>query len=219
MSIAKHAKWNRGSRLAVLSVATLACCVFQTWFGGNSPTDFRNTAFAAEARSMVMSGRMIGQMIPSFFVRAVTGPLRNKSVCYVCRNGSRPVVMVLIQELDPELKPLLKEIDTVVDKNRATGLRSFGVFIAEEPSKAAPKLQTLAFDQKLRLPLTVATGVVAAPACQNVHSDAAVTVVLYKNQRVVQKFAYRTGELNSSQVSNIIASVKQLAGIETAAAN
>jgi hypothetical protein len=43
------------------------------------------------------SGPKTGSTINQFFVRAVTGPHRNRSVCYVCRYGSRPVVMVLLQ--------------------------------------------------------------------------------------------------------------------------
>ena len=72
----------------------------------------------------IRSGRDIGQPVPSFYVRAVTGPLRNKSVCYVCRNGSRPCVMILFRNTGPALGKLLKEIDKVVDRNRVAGLRS-----------------------------------------------------------------------------------------------
>ena len=66
----------------------------------------------------IRSGRNIGQAVPSFYVRAVTGPLRNKSVCYVCRNGSRPCVMVLFRNTGPALGKLLKAIDKVLHRNR-----------------------------------------------------------------------------------------------------
>ena len=51
------------------------------------------------AEPPLRSGRAVGEYVPTFYVRAVNGPLMNKSVCFVCRNGSRPVVMVLLQEM------------------------------------------------------------------------------------------------------------------------
>ena len=162
------------------------------------------------------SGRTIGQLVPSFFVRAVTGPLRNKSVCYVCRNGNRPVIMLLTRRLTPELAELLKATDKLVDKNRAAGLRAFGVLIDDEPSKSVPKLQTMAFNKKLSVPLTAGTEVVCAPSCQNIHEKAELTVVLYKKRRVVKTFAYRRGELDSKDIRAIVTEARRLidAGVE-----
>ena len=73
------------------------------------------------------SGLKVGEHVPSFYTRAVTGPLMNKSVCYVCRNGQRPVVMVLMRRIDAELKPLMKSLDRLVDGNRAAGLGRDGI--------------------------------------------------------------------------------------------
>ena len=161
-------------------------------------------------RKPIESGRAIGQPVPSFYVRAVTGPLRNKSVCYVCRNGSRPCVMVLFRETSPLLGTLLKEIDKVVDRNRAKGLRSFGVLISPEPGRAISRLQTMAFNQKITLPLSVATDVVGSPSCQNIHKQAEVTVVLYRRQKVVDRFGFRSKELTTAGTTQVLARIKRL---------
>jgi hypothetical protein len=156
------------------------------------------------------SGRAIGQPVPSFYVRAVTGPLRNKSVCYVCRNGSRPCVMVLFRETPQTLGKLLKAIDKVVDQNRAEGLKGFGVLISPEPGRAISRLQTMAFNQKVSIPLSVATDVVGSPSCQNLHPRAEVTVVLYRRQKVVGRFAFRTRELDAAGTGRVLAGIKRL---------
>ena len=164
------------------------------------------------AENTLDSGRAVGQPIPSFYVRAVTGPLRNKSVCYVCRNGNRPCVMVIFRDLEPGLTELLKQIDKVVDRNRAVGLRSFGVLISKQPAKAISRLQTLAFDRKITLPLTVTTDAVSTPSCQKIHPQAAVTVVLYHRQRVVDRFAFRSKELKTTGTKNVLAGIRRLLG-------
>ena len=62
--------------------------------------------------------------------------------------------MVLIQKSDPKIATLLKAIDTIVDDNRVSGLRSFGVLVTDESDRAVPILQTMAFDEQIRMPLT-----------------------------------------------------------------
>ena len=157
------------------------------------------------------SGLQVGEDVPQFYVRAITGPLKGKSVCYVCRNGDRPVVMVLARQIDPELRKLLKQLDGTVDARRAVGLRCFGVFVGPEGRQLAPDIQTLAFDEKLDLPLTLAVTSSEGPAGQNLNPDAALTVVLYRELKVVANFAYRNGQLTPADRAAILKQVERLA--------
>jgi hypothetical protein len=168
---------------------------------------------AVESNAPLRSGCQVGELVPTFYSRAVTGPLMNKSVCYICRNGERPVVMVLLNGgVGPEVEPLLKSIDRLVDRNRASGLRGFGVLLSSEPLRDASRVQTFAFDAKIAMPLTVATEAVAGPSCQRVHPDAAVTVIVYEKRRVEANFSYRAGELDGDAVREIVDRVAHLAG-------
>lgn len=164
-----------------------------------------------EPVAQLVSGRAVGDRVPQFFVRAVTGPLMNRSVCYVCRNGDRPVVMVFLRDVVEGVPALLKELDRYVDEHRAVGLRGFGVLLTENPKTAISKLQTLAFDHQLSLPLTLASTQLDAPSSQNLNPDAAVTVVLYHDQTVITTHAFRETELTSERISQLMSSVKELA--------
>ncbi len=161
------------------------------------------------------SGPKSGATIHSFFVRAVTGPHRNRSVCYVCRYGSRPVVMVFVQKVDRKLPALLKAVDKIVDKNRATGLRSFGVLVTDESSRAVPVLQTMAFDERIRMPLTAATTAVAGPGGNRLHRDAATTVVLYREQKAVTNLAFKYGKLNDEAIGSVLDGIEELLDADT----
>lgn len=154
------------------------------------------------------SGRGRGERVPSFYVRAVTGPLRHKTVCYVCRNGARPVVMVLMRDIEHPTASLLQGIDKIVDGHRADGLRSFGVLLSDDSRKATSRVQTLSFNAKLAVPLTVGSETVGEESCQDVHPDATLTVVLYRKQRVVEAFAFRAGELDKEGVEDVLAAVR-----------
>lgn len=163
----------------------------------------------------LQSGLKVGEKVPTFYVRAITGPLKNKSVCYVCRNGDRPVAMLFIRQITPEVKRLLKGIDREVDENRAAGLRSFGVFLASESEELLPQVQTLSFDEKLNLPLTIAAAPSDGSAGRSIHPDAAVTVILYREQIVSANFAYRAEELHNEQIESVLKAVRRLADDES----
>ena len=147
-------------------------------------------------------GPKTGAAVASFYTRAVTGPLRNKSLCYVCRNGERPVVMVLLRRIDPELQPLLKTVDRLIDKHRADGLRGFGVYFHDDSVKATSAVQTFAFDNKIAMPLTIA-GETVANGTLKVDRKAAITVVLYRKRRVVRSWTFQSGELKAGVVKQL----------------
>jgi hypothetical protein len=168
-------------------------------------------AAAEETSRPLISGPQAGDRVATFYVRAITGPHRNKSVCYVCRNGDRPVVMLFAREVTPEVRRLLKEIDTQVDAHRALGLRAFCVFHARDGRDLLPVVQTVAFEEKIELPLTIAAAAVDGPAGQNLHPDASVTAILYREQTVAESFAWRPGELTPGELTRLLKSVKELA--------
>ena len=188
--------------LAVM-VACLTCVVFDVARSGESP-------IVATSNSSAASGK-VGDEVPSFYVRTVTGPLAGKSVCYVCRHGDRPVAMVLLRELGTDATALLKELNQTVDRHSAEGLRCFAVLVTGTPQREAPRLQTLAFDEKLDLPLTLASESIAAEAALNVDPEAAITVVLYEDRRIVSRFAHRAGTCNEAARREIVSAAEKLA--------
>jgi hypothetical protein len=168
-------------------------------------------ARAADPRAPLVSGRAVGEYVPQFYSRVVSGPLMNRSVCFVCRYGERPVVMVLARQVGPELRPLMKNIDRVVEQHRATGLRSFGVLVSDEAFPAISKVQTFAFNNRVTMPLTVGTEALAVDGGQNLHRDAAVTVVLYHKRTVAARYALRADELDVAHFTPVIERLKTFA--------
>ena len=110
-----------------------------------------------------------------------------------------------------KLKTLLKGIDELIDSHRAEGLRGFGVFLSGEGKELLPTVQTLGFDEKLNLPLTISAAPADGPAGQNIHPDAAVTIVLYRDLKVTANFAYGTDELTAEEIERVLAAVRALA--------
>ncbi len=174
-------------------------------YGDDSP------AAKSSSTEPLQSGLQTGDKVHTFYVRAITGPLKNKSVCYVCRNGDRPVVMIFVRRTTPQLKKLLKRVDTEIDEHRAAGLRGFGVFLPGDGNELLPQVQTLAFDEKINLPLTIAAAPSDGSAGGTIHSDAAVTVILYRDLTVTANYAYRADELSDAEIDRVVAGIRKLA--------
>ncbi len=150
--------------------------------------------------------------VPSFYVRAVTGPLAGKSVCYVCRNGDRPAVIVLLRELGVDSAALLKELDQLVNLKRAQGLRCFAVLLTDTPQRDAARLQTLAFDEKINLPLTLAGQATIQGSALAFPGESALSVITYSDRKIVQRFSFRSGSCDEKSRQSILdASQKLLA--------
>lgn len=143
----------------------------------------------------LLSGPGVGKEVPSFFVRAITGPQMNRSVCFVCRNGDRPVVMILLRRLESGTSVVLKAVDELVDRRRADGLRAFGVMLSDEPSKVSPHLQTVSFDHQLSLPLGVGPEALADRDSLSLDPAASVTLIAYRDRKVVWTSAFRSADL------------------------
>ena len=157
-----------------------------------------------------MEAMSAGGEVPSFYVRAVTGPQAGKSVCYVCRNGDRPVVMVLLKELGPDATALLKELDRSVNRHRADGLRCFAVYLTDTPQKDSARLQTLAFDEKIDVPLTLAGEAATQGSSVAVPVGATISVITYYDRRVVQRFSYKPGTCDETARRSIISASEKL---------
>ena len=172
--------------------------------------DPSTNADSAQTR-LTTTGVHKGAYVPTFYARVVTGPLMNKSVCYVCRNGSRPVVMVVMRRTDADLGLLLRNIERIVDRRRARGVRCVGVLISKEPFKSVSQVQTFAFDAKLKMPLTVATDAVALPDCLNIPDTAVATVLMYKDRTVMESKTLTASELNKPTFKRLLQRIQAFA--------
>lgn len=201
MTIDRRAYCFRGAALGALLAAVLLDSV-----SGRAAED----AAAGNSLPPGMPRLNVGEKVPTFYVRAVTGSLKNKSVCYVCRNGERPVVMIFVREITPELVSLLQQVDELVDRHRADGLRAFGVFPAGDSKDLLPRIQTLAFDNRLNLPLTISAAIPDGPVA-GAPVKGAFTVVLYRDQTVVHQASFQAGELNAEKRAIVAGLIRKLA--------
>lgn len=147
-------------------------------------------------------------LVPSFYVRAVTGSLRNRSVCYVCRHGERPVIMVLLYSTHPRLRMLMRNIDRVVDDHRADGLKSFGVYSPARSERPISDIQTFAFNGRIQTPLAIASAGTLPGLLHPPIEDCVATVVLYEGRRIRERFDLGKQDLAIGNLERVVAKIQ-----------
>lgn len=155
-----------------------------------------------------VSGVPVGKRPGPYSFLVATGPERGKQTCYICEQENKPTAVVFARTLSAPLGQLLASLDAEVPKRSDAG---FKVWMTQTIDKA--DLDGLAkWSQKQGLK-SVPIGVFEdadGPPAYRLSADADVTVLLFVNEKVVANFAYRTGELNSDAVKNVMKRLPEL---------
>lgn len=158
----------------------------------------------------VKSGLPVGEFVPAFNVRDITGPNAGKSLCYRCQYGARPVVTIFTRELTDNVKELVKQIDAKVGANKDAKMASFVVMITETPDAVEPKLEALAKASKIKnIPLTIVEGS-AGPPEYKIAKDAETTVMMWVDQKVKVNHAYAKGQFDKKAIETLVAETKKI---------
>ncbi len=156
------------------------------------------------------SGLPVGESVPPFNVRDITGPNEGKTLCYRCQYGSRPVVTVFTREVSDSVKDLVKKIDSQVGENKDKKMAAFVVVLTDDPDAVEPKLKALKKEAKIaNTPLTIIEGV-AGPEEYKLSKDAEVTVMMWVDSEVKVNQAFAKGKLDKKAVEGLVGETKKI---------
>lgn len=156
-----------------------------------------------------VAGCAPGAEVPSFYVREVTSRRPYLATCLVCRYGSRPVVLLCVRTLNNEVGDLIERVDRAVDAGRGVGLRGFAIFTEGENAELQPQLATLARRRKTSLPLVLPVER-GGPSSMQLPKNAEVTVLLYRDKVVTQRYVFAPGELNGGRIDKVVNAIQAL---------
>jgi hypothetical protein len=169
-------------------------------------------AFAAEFKS----GPQVGEKLGAFeVVKAAGNPTdgveEGKQLCYRCKLGNRPVVMVFSRNPDQNLTKLVKELDQVVAKNSEKQMASFVNLLganAEDLKKSAKDF--IAKAKVENVAVVVPQDQPNGPSDYKIDPQADVTVLIYRDGTVTVNHAYAAGGLNDAEIKKIVGETSQI---------
>jgi len=181
----------------------LACLVVALSFGSYA---------AAEE---VKSGLAAGEGIPPFIVTKVGGAEADgvevgKDLCYRCKNGARPQVMVFTRSTSGEVVNLVKELNSAVTKNEAAQLTSFVNVMNADKAAADKGAKDLAAAGSAKVPVVVPVENENGPANYGINPDAEVTVIIANKTKVIASHGFAKGQFNADAVKAVLTDVENV---------
>ncbi|MFK8112449.1 MAG: hypothetical protein AB8B91_09610 [Rubripirellula sp.] len=154
-----------------------------------------------------------GDSIGVFYVTKVAGADDDgvepgEDLCYRCRYGSRPMVMVFARETGGKVNELLKAIDSAIIANEEEGLRGLLTLMGEDAAQLKEQAGEIAKEGVIkRVPLSVAKDTQNGPINYKLSRDAPVTIVLAKDSQVVTTHTFKAGAID---VGAVMKEVKEM---------
>jgi hypothetical protein len=170
----------------------------------------------ATASAEVTSGPQVGDSVGAFTVTKVTGNpddgvADGKTLCYRCKMGQRPVVMVFARSADESFAKFLKKLEGELEEHADEKLTAFVNMIgtdAESLKKAAAEFVEK-HDIK-RVAFVVPEDIQHGPPEFKIAPDAEITVVCYKGGTVKANHAFAKGPLSDEKITALVEASCQL---------
>jgi len=173
------------------------------------------SAGIAHAESL-KSGPQVGDEVGAFDVVKVAGATDDgvkvgDELCYRCKLGARPTVMVFARKADAALAKLVKELDTVVAHNKDKKFSSFVTLLGADADKLKADGEKVVSDSKAEnVAVVVAKDHNDGPADYKIDPKAEVTVLIYREGKVEANHALSEGGLTDSEIKKIIADTSKI---------
>jgi hypothetical protein len=166
---------------------------------------------AAEGR--LKSGPQQGAPLPGPFnpynvTNADMPDYAGKRNDYIEQYGQNPVVLIFAQEVSGPLVTLVKLLDREVAKNKSEKLKAVVVVLSDDDA-TEEKLKALNRKEGVR---NVSLAFSPPPRLKHYKLSPAadVTVVLYRQSRVVANHAFKKGELNEKAIEAVLRDVPRI---------
>jgi hypothetical protein len=165
---------------------------------------------ATVASAEVTSGPQVGEQVGAFTVTKVAGNADDgvdagKTLCYRCRMGQRPVVMVFARSADEKLAKFLKKLEEEIEEHQDTKLTAFVNMIGtDEEALKKSAADFVAKHGLTRVAFVVPTQAKDGPENLKIAPDADLTVVCYKEGTVKANHAFAAGGLSDDKIDAIV---------------
>ena len=165
---------------------------------------------AVVASAEVTSGPQVGDRVGAFTVTKVTGNPDDgvddgKKLCYRCKMGQRPVVMVFARSADEKLAKFLLKLEEEIEEHQDSKLSAFVNMIGtDEESMKKAAADFVAKHGIKRVAFAIPVDFANGPENFNISPDSDLTVICYKGGEVKANHAFASGGLSEDKIDAIV---------------
>ena len=162
----------------------------------------------------IKSGLEKGERIGAFDVVKCAGAEDDKvavgkRLCYRCKNGARPQVMVFTRTTDEKLVKLLGKLDEQLKKHEDAELRGFVNMLADSKDAASDKVKKLAKESKTKaIPFVVPVEYENGPENYGINPKAELTIIFANESQVVANYAVTS--VDELKIDDVMSHLKKI---------
>jgi hypothetical protein len=163
----------------------------------------------------IKSGLEPGKFVGAFYVTKCAGAEEDgvevgKNLCYRCKNGGRPQVMVFTRDAkDKNVVKLIQELDKAIAENSDKELRAFVNVLGSDKEELSTVAKDAAKETKVKnVPFVVPNEFENGPDNYGLNAKAGVTIILATGGQVKANHAVETAK--DLKVDEVLADVKKL---------
>ena len=164
----------------------------------------------------IKSGLQAGQPIGAFDVLKCAGAADDgvkvgTQLCYRCKYGTRPMVMVFSRTSGTPVVALAKQLDEAVAQNSEKQFKAFVNLMGSDREQMEAAAKKFGADNKLaNVPVVVPVEFENGPDDYGINPKAEVTVLVAKGGKVVANHSFAKGEFTEKSVAAVLAEVPKL---------
>ncbi|TWU20086.1 hypothetical protein Pla52o_46000 [Novipirellula galeiformis] len=146
-------------------------------------------------KGAMKSGLQPGENVGPFYVTKCAGAeedgvAEGKNLCYRCRNGSKPQVMVFTRSNDPKVTELVSKLDAAIGANADSKLTVFVNVLNEDKDDASEMAKKFASTTKAKsIPFVVPNENANGPDNYGINPKADVTIVMANEGNVKANYS------------------------------
>ena len=169
---------------------------------------------SATAKDALKSGPEVGSRLGAFNVTKCAGASEDgvaegRNLCYRCKNGARPQVMVFTRSTSPKVAELVSKLDAAIGKNEDAQLRAFVNLLGDSKEDLSDAAKDFAAKTKAsNIPFVVPNEFENGPDDYGINAKAEITVVMASKMSV--KASHSAANADKLDVDAVIADIAKL---------
>ncbi len=173
-----------------------------------------SVSFVNAEEAKIKSGLKVGDSIGAFNVTKCAGASEDgipvgDNLCYRCKNGARPQVMVFTRSSDAKVIELVAKLDKAISKNSDKQLRAFVNYMADSKDAASDSVKKLAKETSAKnVPFVVPNEFENGPEDYGINAKADVTIILAESSKV--KANHAVASAKDLDVASVVADLEKI---------
>ena len=166
------------------------------------------------AKKSVKSGPQTGDRLGPFYVTKVAGAEddgidQGQNLCYRCRNGNRPQVVVFTRSTSPKVAELVQKLDAAIAEHEDSELRVFVNLLGDDKEELQKKAKKFASKSETKnVPFVVPNEFENGPDDYGINAKADITITLASDSKV--KASYAVAKVKDLNVDSVLSQLGKI---------